>query len=669
MKPLDDVGAWGIGVDFKVEWGDRSVWTGSFETIGKWGRAKRLRGGGYKFTQDEGQHSYLTHSPARMAASPRASFPIPGDEVALEVDIHIDGPAVSLWLVEFEGSAQVGRHSWRLDKSRKAIRWKPNPACDSVRLALRVAGPGNVGRPRIRIVDAADDQAMQLWRALNGPVEGLTLASDLSRRLAAASVEPLTRWGPTPRMFVCPIGGSFSAEGLNELRDMSVDPSSLGIDTEVSEETLPATIRGALENGFYEASCPRSGRRLRSINTFLVSQPVGRPYVIVRFDGGEEPFYIVYCPYKSSRIGIYFPIREKIFATGNIVSVIHYFRTWCIYFLSEVIAYLKSEKRKLCIPVNATTHWGHVFFNELPGLREAEEEGLLKNVEIWLDHGLAFGDMGRVSAGGDGRVVSRHDRISVFLHALQEKAFIVRPGVTRHVVDARVARLIRRFCEDEAARTDYGAEVRDQLVGRWPVLWLELRCGKHQRWLDQEREIVDLLATLKPRYPDLAVVLSGWSMMQSFGPQDAANIHQELSLAGRLAAALPDVPFMPIMGEQTWRKIVWALNSHTFAVAEGSGVSFPAAIAGLDGLLLTRKDYFNARNVGKQLEAVPYWDAISPYIYLVDAGAGSDSGEEDPRSFRCNGKQLANDLDARVLSRLVSMRSDKQSGTRKSEGT
>lgn len=651
--PLDS----GPGLKLDLEWLDAGpygmVELGPTRAEG----LERLSGGGVRINSEAPNPVTFTHveSPF-LTVAPERPLPVPSGPVELSVTFEGKDLLASFWLVEYRGRQRHNAQSWRVERNGVFARWEPKEGTTGIRLMLRLEGRGEVYRLEVSAAPASSGAGfstgpMAIWRLLNRPVAELPAALDFASQVVSSTVKPQERYGPEPQVFVCPVGGAFDDLGKERLAALAIDPARLDIDIDVSEESLSVALANALRFKAYETVCPYSGVRLTSRDTFLVSEPDGRPYVFVRFESAGGTFYQIYCPFKSSKMGIYLAESEDIFATRNIAHVAHVFRTWMIYFSEQVLKYLKHPERITCVPVNSMAHWGHVFFNELPALREAEAEGLLSDIDLWLDCGVAFVDAS-VSVGGcPGRVAARVGRESAFAYLLQERAFVVRPGLVRHKHDAAVCRDLRAFCEGEAERTGYGDEVREKLAGRWPVLWMEIR-GKGRRWLNQEEGTISFVSALLKRYPDLAVVLSGWSMMQSWRADDASNIGIELAAANRLLDSAPGLPIIPIVGVQTWKKVIWALNCDAYVVPEGSSISFALVNEGLDGLVLARREYHEGRHTGKQKEESRYWDTVPHKVLLTDIDEDFRFRAGHERDFHFSGEALADEFDAQVLQHL-----------------
>ena len=641
MKPAGEVGAWGDGVDFQVEWGERSIWTGTFEPIGKWRSGKRLPEGGFSFAQDKGQHTYLTHAPARMTASPQGSFPIPGGEVSLEVDIDIDGPAVSLWIIEFEGNEQVGRHSWRVDKQRRAIKWTPNPACDSIRLALRVAGPGKVGHARIRIVDTADDQVMELWRLLNEP------KADIDRRagdLLTSRIDVAKGVGSIPVVVPLPRDSADPVAVRRLLADYGLKEDAIQLDSATVDQEVFEHLKSALADRAYSWRCPYSGDAVRSADTFLVSHPSGRPYTFVRFEGAGYAYYLILCPFRGSRIGAYFPQHELVVSRLKLGPVVRVFRALAVRNAASMRRYLQADRpRQLTVPLNTMSHWGHVVLNEFEALQWVFDSGAAEDVDIWLKGEVGFVEIERLFPEiAREKLRSAFSAESRFRFCLEESALVVRPQIAFMLLGEEIAHRLVDHCRAEGARLGLAHDVDRRLAGHFPIIWCELRTNDRM-WLNQLEGLQAVVKRLKAEFPQLAVVLAGWSRMLAPNAGDEKMIGREEKVAARLAEALGDTPCFAISGVTTKEKMLWTLASDLHISIFGSGILFPL-LAGLPGVTLCSR-YYQENEIflgdpDRQVHFMQGDDRLSvlPARYVSD---NMDEANGEVRGFSADPEALA----------------------------
>lgn len=587
-----------------------------------------------------------------LSEPPSSSLPVPIGPAVIKTKIDAPGLQVSLVIHEFANAVQQHVASWRIERGEVTSIWTPHSTTSSFRLGLRVKGRGEVRRLHIAADALAKVSVESILSSINRQRADLPQKLDPDADLLRATLSPRHHKGVAPESIVLKLGADIPEDARVRLEQHGIHPENLDIDLRADGDCLPKTLETALTELYYHARCPHSGTMLQSNDTFLVSHPEGRPYVVVRFEG-HEIFYQFYCPYKSSRIGIYFPNRGLLISQGNITSVVQRFRSLTACFADEMIRYLRDRKRHLVIPINAMSHWGHVFFNELPALREADRRGMLSGVERWLDLGNGFAGA-EVSTGSsaDRQVDTRVGTESAFLDLLMSRAFVVRPGIANYRPDPDVSMDLRNYSAQEAARYGFDEEVRESLDGRWPVIWMEVR-GRAKRWLNQEEGMRDFMSVLQAKYPRIAFVVSGWTAMHSWTEGDADQIALELVTLRELQRQLPDISIISVIGQPAWRKTIWAINCTAFAMPEGSGASFPAEIAKLPGVLFARRDYYHTRGQGKQEEEGRMWQRIEPYLHLIDVDPNIQAQTANFRDFKADGKELARMFDERILMKLA----------------
>jgi len=575
---------------FKVEGLRKPVWTGTFEISGNLKDVAPAAGGGLDFNQSAEQYCYLTHAPAKLSEAPDLSFPIPDGEVSIDVDVAIKGPTVSLWIMEFHGEQRIAKHSWRVDGRKRQVKWSPNPSCDSARIALRVSGSGHVGQPNLSIVESskAEKDAMQIWRLLNLPKAGIDLSiTDVT----TAHLETAKGIGPAPILVALPRDSADSDAARTTLAEHGLDESAIALDGPVTDRAVFPHLKSAMADRAYAWRCPFSGAPVSSQDTFLVSEPSGRPYTMVRFESAGHVYYLILCPFRGSRIGAYFPETELVVSRLKLGKLVRVFRALAVRNAAAMRRYLVTDRpRQLTVPLNTMSHWGHVVLNEFEALQWAFDSGAADHVDIWLKGEVGFVEIERLFPEiPRERLRNAVSPEAQFRFCLDESALIVRPQIAFMLLGEKVAHRFVDHCRAEGERLGITPDIDARLAGHFPVIWCELRAND-RLWLNQLEGLVAMVNRLKPEFPDLAIVLAGWSRMLAPNAGDEKMIAREEEVAAALARALEGTPCIPVSGVATKEKMLWALACDLHVSIFGSGMLF-ALLAALPGVTLVSRYY------------------------------------------------------------------------------
>lgn len=531
--------------------------------------------------------SYLTHLPSSsMSRPPESSLPIPDDEVELALSVSAQGVQVSLWIIEFHGQHQVAKTSWPVQHD-KSVPWKPHPECTSIRLGWRLQGVGTLTSAHLELRERGHEakqtaQMMAVWCALSAPRAAL--------RSVAPVAECPTYLGPDPEVLT-----QAAAAAHPFLQSRGIDASKLVLDGGALEGELDRGVwpylKQAIVDRAYHWTCPFTGVSLRSTDTFIVSEPTNFPYVLVRFESAGEVFFLITCPFRSSRVGVYFPSGELVVSRLKLGPLVRAFRSLAVRNAERVHRYLTTtEPRQTTVPINTMGHWGHVVLNELEALQWLFEAGHDANIDRWLKGEVGFFHFDQlfpeIPRAKVRETASPDER---FQACLDDNALIVYPRIASYYLGEAAGTRLVEMWRREGERTGATATVEAKLAGHFPVIWCEIRAND-RLWRNQLEGLQAVVAKLKPHYPNLAVVLAGWSRMLKPSAGDERMIAAETKVLNGLTEALPGITCLPALGAPTAEKMLWALHCHFHLSIVGSGLLF-ALLARLPGVTLVSRYY------------------------------------------------------------------------------
>ena len=126
---------------------------------------------------------------------------------------------------------------------------------------------------------------------------------------------------------------------------------------------------------------------------------------------------------------------------------------------------------------------------------------------------------------------------------------------------------------------------------RWPLLSIEVRCHD-RRWVNQEEALPKLIDNLAERYPQLGIVIAGWSRKLETDPLDEKMVALDTALAASVREqTTADVPIFDITGVSALEKMAWADACDAFVASYGTGIILPAYMARCPGVMHTNSVY------------------------------------------------------------------------------
>jgi hypothetical protein len=535
---------------------------------------EEIRAGAAFVDQKDQTASYLTQVPTKLAVRAERSLPVPRDEIELALSATAKGVEVSFWILEFAGDKQIAKTSWPVQRD-KVVRWKPHAECESIRLAWRLRGSGALERARVvaqqrGVEEARTARLLATWRALNESKTSLVTADDTADCPAQLGTAP-TAVAPA-NLAAHPF---FRAHGITSV-ELDGDP----IVVPEYQQVWPFLQRAIAERR-YTWTSPFTGEPMHSADAMIVSEPAGRPYVFVRFESAGHVMYLILSAFRSSRVGVYFPVEEIVVSRLNLGTLICALRSLMVRNAGEVVRYLRTAERRLVVPLNTMSHWGHVMLNELDALQWLFDSGNAANIDRWLLGEIGFFEVDQLFAEiPRDRLRPAMSTEARFRICLEENAMVIRPQIAAYFLGEKAGERLVDYWRREPA-----GDIEARLAGRFPVLWCEVRAND-RLWTNQREGLVAIVDKLRARYPALTIVFAGWSrMLGEVRTDDEKMIAVEHQVLRSLADVL-GVDCVPVLGVPTGEKLRWALACDFHVSIVGSGMLFPL-LARLPGVTVS----------------------------------------------------------------------------------
>jgi len=402
-----------------------------------------------------------------------------------------------------------------------------------------------------------------------------------------------------------------------------------------------------VETGYIYAVCPFSGKILRSNQSFY--QLDTRPIIIYRFDGGVEVFYLMVGDWPGGKMFLYFPSLELIiFFYGAFAVVLSYqviinnLKSYTVSSWQLVKSYLAKKDREVVALLGCYFVFGHYIWNELGGLSQIYDLGLLEKIDKFLAMPFSFLDIGSIypEIPPLNIIQAPRDNWNLFTTFLKNNYFIVRPTQTQPLKPELARRIIvssRQKCSQDFL------QVVDNAKNHWPLLWIQIRI--HSRvWVSQVEGLGNLLKSLHVDYPTMGVVFVGnWYMTEGEtvdnSPRTGSIIQSEQEVVRKIIALLPqEISTYNAVGCYNHEIQAWADAIDTYIAPLSSGFNFTNIACKL-GVLYTSNEINNPmiqEMCEKSLvENRSYKPIFLPHKYITDL-----DGYSLGRNYDCDWKGL-----------------------------
>ena len=351
------------------------------------------------------------------------------------------------------------------------------------------------------------------------------------------------------------------------------------------QETLLRTGRLDVESPFGNGSISCAASLLVVVET----KDTVRPFPVYFFQD-TEPFFVYANPLFGDLSGWYFPHRNLVLQESQDAFVIPWLKALMVEFAAQTRECLNNAAPKpVALTYGVLDQIGHTILNELEAVHQLAQAGALASVDLVIKGWTSFVDQTELFpelAGIPVRVGS--SPAQVYEQALQAACILVRPTCKNYWFSTglreRFDRLGRATQQQLALDP---ANHLSEVAARHPIIWFELRSNR-RHWVGQTEGIAIIVNELRKEFPNLGVILAGWSRFSDAPPraEDMKMITMDHALAVEIKSRIDvDIPVWDITGVKTRDKIAWCLQIDAFAAVQSSGLVFPVGMAGQRGVV------------------------------------------------------------------------------------
>jgi hypothetical protein len=504
---------------------------------------------------------------------------------------------------------------------------------------------------------------MEIHRSKTAP--GLVILNGMSQEVAGA----LTKFGFNLDLLIKAANPALRTPEYFEeiINDFSQNNHKMAIHSDIAAMStkhhygLPSyndTLwqQAIIETGFVYTRSPISGKSLRSNKSFVVSKH-GITVMAYYFED-ERPFFLFSGTVYGFEYGIFMPsinlcvqyynaIPELTIADSVLMLCEKVFRH------SEMVkSYLFNvQSPKTILLTGHGPNLGHHLWQELSGLDYLARLDYLKNIDYYIVGNYDYFNFRAIFEEIPEEKVVRIDSGSDLLFTLPLLMnAIVSMNLQAVITDSMTSKLYETA--RRLASVEFNQKV-SELVKRFPIIWFGLRAN-FRKWVSQITGIVNIVNSLSEIYPNLVIVLDGWSKtpgyesrpnhFTSLGNKIAEDLADEerkmvLEIKRRLKA---NVMVVDLIDHLTLDKVIIANSIDSFVVPYGSGDVYGLRIANKPGVVHTNEIFINHAKMDLKLRE-NYVDR------LIVAGVVNDSIKMSKTflhhsDYECNWEEIRNEL-------------------------
>lgn len=304
----------------------------------------------------------------------------------------------------------------------------------------------------------------------------------------------------------------------------------------------------------------------------------------LRFTDGQACFFIF--QFASSCDGIYFPLDNVLISLAHVhVDQVKSLQKKLLAEFAQIIGYAQANNSFGGL---IATHFGgpaHFYYENWPVLFEihAKPDLYPKIPAVILRKGHDYNDLDLLF-GHHRHVLLSSDEIDAT--AFRRNQWFFMAGTNRHLHrNAYCFEVADRYLVEKALKSPSptALTMAKAIEGRYPLVWIGVE-GQKRCWLEQVDGYAYILNQLARRYPNMGVVIDGWTAPFSPSQHAATESAKDRVLGQKIAHKLPgDIPYLLLMGENSNTKLTIGNNADFFITNFATGSMHISRLLGKPG--------------------------------------------------------------------------------------
>lgn len=287
----------------------------------------------------------------------------------------------------------------------------------------------------------------------------------------------------------------------------------------------------------------------------------------------QEVFFLF--QYVTSGDAIYFPTRDIIFIHQHvnvdlIQSSIHQL---CRNF-AQHLKYSRNSKQHRFLGLVATQGRPyHLYYDVLLGMHQLHLAGLIERLPALyaLRGGVYISMKSLYDFHGVEHIFHGAD---MELYANEHQGFLLQAGLcyTKQKTLQTKVREMDTYLVDHVLNqmpVNTASEISTALQA-FPLVWFGISIQK-RAWVEQVEGTASLIRALKRRFPNMGIVIDGWTQNLYPSVYDEAECRREFQIFKEIKSLIPDdIPVTNLIGAQSARKIAFACAIDLFITNYGT---------------------------------------------------------------------------------------------------
>ncbi|PSB39932.1 hypothetical protein C7B69_00920 [filamentous cyanobacterium Phorm 46] len=401
-----------------------------------------------------------------------------------------------------------------------------------------------------------------------------------------------------------------------------------------------------VETGYVYSICPVSGSVVRSNQSFNYGDTI----FIYRFVG-VNIFYLIVGGWGGSKRSIYFPHQELIlnfrvqdwWASRTIQNIINTFKSYAISCWLPFKYYINGKQKKEIVALSGfITNIGHYFWNDMAGIQNLYENGILHKIERFLVGPYEYFSIAHIfpEIPAEKFTHTAELGITLFQRLLLNNYFCVR--VTDLVVKEKLANRVHEASLKRCSQA-FLQEV-EQAKQHFPILWVGCR-SRDRVWISQVEGMANIIQSLHSKFPNLGVVFGGWSPKESeeATPWEASWLEAPMKTFVEQILALlpPSIKTYNAFGLPTYEKNVWEYAADLYIATIGSDTIYVATLGNKPGVIHTNTGLWDTVEplfLGVRENCVP------PVLIAKEHIVENDNSSHMVRNYDCDWNVIYNEV-------------------------
>lgn len=346
---------------------------------------------------------------------------------------------------------------------------------------------------------------------------------------------------------------------------------------------------------YISAVCPYSGNIINSNRSVVDS--FGN--IFYRFEvQNQKPFYLITGDFWYEKVALYLPYNEIIvnflpYKSSTIEKKhISHFKSYIVANWSAIQLLFATDSNPQSVLIIKNNHFAHHVWNELSAIYRIYEHNLLGQVDKFLVVNEPLGSITSIFPEIEQSKIEYLDKDELLKEICNRKYFVLSLGhvFIKEDLIKRIHRTSLQKCSRQIANNIAVAKKK-----HFPLLWISIRLA-NRTWIYQERGIVNIIKCLANKYPDVGVVIDGFSLPQTKGeaiePSYLKIIEEEKSIVNQIQHLVPErVTIYNNVGCNLYESIVWANAIDLYLAHQGSVQHKVGWFSNAPGIIHTNTEY------------------------------------------------------------------------------